>query len=194
MVLPEVFEQVLGACVLPGALMDHATAHNQALLWLFLETGVSVAEVCALRVRDVNRGNGHVTIQGAGSHARQVRLGENGLRHLPRYLEGYRLKAPGGTADEDLLFCSEKRQPLIPNAITQLFRRLRQRAGITQQISPTVLRDTFAVWYLQAGGRPSQLRKVLGLDAKTPVVRYQKRSEQGKAEWEQARASTGRSS
>jgi site-specific recombinase XerD len=178
-VSPDVFERLLGACVLPGALMDHATARNQALLWLFLETGVSVAEVCALRVRDVDREQGHVSIQGTGAHARQVRLGENGLRHLLLYLEAYRLKVPGGTAGEDVLFCSEAHQPLTPNAITQLFRRLRERAGITeQQISPTMLRDTFAVRYLHTGGSPSQLRKVLGLGARTPITRYQKRSEQ----------------
>lgn len=76
-----------------------------------------------------------------------------------------------------MLFCSEMHQPLTPNAITQLFRRLRQRAGITQPISPTMLRETFAVRYVQTGRSSSQLRKVLGFDAKTPVVRYQKGSE-----------------
>lgn len=49
-----------------------------------------------------------------------------------------------------------------------------------------MLRETFAVRYVQAGGSPSQLRKGLGLDAKTPVVRYQKGNEQGKVAWEQA--------
>jgi hypothetical protein len=41
-----------------------------------------------------------------------------------------------------------------------------------------MLRDTFAVRYLQAGGSPSQLRKVLGLGARTPITRYQKLSEE----------------
>jgi site-specific recombinase XerD len=183
-VSPEVFERLLGACVLPGALMDRATARNQALLWLFLETGVSVSEVCALHVRDVDREKGQLTIQGAGFHVRQVRLGENGLRHLLLYLEAYRFKTlAGGTAGENLLFCSDTHQPLTPNAITLLFRRLRERVVITeQQISPTILRDTFAVHYLQAGGSSSQLRKALGLAAKTPITRYQQLSKQGEAE------------
>jgi len=67
----------------------------------------------------------------------------------------------------------------VPNTITLLLARLHQRAGITaQHVNPTMLRDTFAARYLQAGGSPIQLRKVLGLDARTPITRYQKLSEQ----------------
>jgi site-specific recombinase XerD len=68
----------------------------------------------------------------------------------------------------------------VPGTITLLLARLHRRAGIIEHhISPTMLRDTFAVRYLQAGGSPSQLRKVLGLDARTPITRYQKLGEQG---------------
>lgn len=85
----------------------------------------------------------------------------------------------GGIIGSEPLFLSERHQPLVPNTITLLLVRLHRRAGITkQQISPTMLRDTFAVRSLQAGGSPSQLRMTLGLDAKTPITRYQKLSEQ----------------
>jgi site-specific recombinase XerD len=106
-------------------------------------------------------------------------LGEQGLRHLQFYLNAYRLKAVGGITGSEPLFLTERHQSLVPNTITLLLARLHQRAGITeQQISPTMLRDTFAVRYLQAGGSPSQLRKALGLDARTPITHYQKLSEQ----------------
>jgi site-specific recombinase XerD len=177
---PKVFEQFLDACGPSGELADHSTARNRALLWLFLETGVSVSEVCALRVRDVDRGQGHLIIQGKGAKARRVTLGEQGSPHLQFYLDAYRLKAVGGLVGSEPLFLSERHQQLVPNTITLLLVRLHRRAGITeQQISPTILRETCAVRYLQAGGSPSQLRKVLGLDARTPITRYQKLSEQG---------------
>jgi site-specific recombinase XerD len=171
-VQPEAFEHLLQACGSSDELMDHATARNRTLLWLFLETGLLVSEVCALRVKDVDREQGQLTIQGTGPKARRVILGEQGLCQIRFYLDTYRLKAVGGMAGEELLFLSDKHQPLTRNAITLLFRRLHQRAGIAEQhISPTMLRDTFAVRYLQAGGTPSQLRKVLGLDARTPITR-----------------------
>jgi site-specific recombinase XerD len=34
--------------------MDHLTARNRALLWLFWETGLLVTEVCGLRLADVD--------------------------------------------------------------------------------------------------------------------------------------------
>jgi site-specific recombinase XerD len=44
------------------------------------------------------------------------------------------------------------------------FDRIRKRAGISDKpVSPSVLRDTFAVRYLQAGGTLEALRDLLGL-------------------------------
>jgi site-specific recombinase XerD len=174
---PKMFEQLLDACGPSGELADQGASRNRTLLWLFLETGLSVSEACALRVRDVDRAQGQLLIQGIGPKARWVTLGEQASYHLLFYLDAYRLKAVGGITGSEPLFLSERHQPLVPNTITLLLARLHRRAGLTeQQISPTMLRDTFVVRYLQAGRSPSQLRKVLGLDAKTPVVRYQKGS------------------
>jgi site-specific recombinase XerD len=65
---------------------------------------------------------------------------------------------------ETLFFLSETYHPLTINALTLLFGRLRQRAGMTEeQVTPSLLRDTFAVRYLQAGGEPEALRAILGL-------------------------------
>lgn len=181
-------EQLLDACGPSGELADQGASRNRALLWLFLETGLSVSEVCALRVRDVDRAHGQLLIQGKGPKARRVLLGEQVSRHLWFYLDAYRLKAVGGITGDTPLFLSERHQQLVPNTITLLLARLHQRAGITaQQISPTMLRDTFAVCYLQAGGSPGQLREALGLDARTPITRYQRLREQGQ---ESVRASS----
>lgn len=47
---PALFEQVLRACRPPGSQgeEDHATARNRAMLWMMLEMGLLVSEVCAL--------------------------------------------------------------------------------------------------------------------------------------------------
>jgi site-specific recombinase XerD len=185
---PEHFERLLDACGPLGELADQGASRNRTLLWLFLETGISVSEACALRVRDVDQVQGQLILQGKAPKARRVTLGEQGSSHLQFYLDAYRLKAVGGITGSEPLFLSERHQPLVPNTITLLLARLHRRAGLTeQQISPTMLRDTFAVRYLQAGGSPNQLRKVLGLDPKTPITRYQKLSEQGQ---ERARTSS----
>ena len=64
---------------------------------------------------------------------------------------------------EDHLFLTETRRPLTPNAITQLFARLNTRAGLTEKlVSPSMLRETVAMRYVQAGGNPFALQDLLG--------------------------------
>jgi site-specific recombinase XerD len=80
----------------------------------------------------------------------------------------------GGRTGEDALFFSETRHPLTVNATSLIFTRLNTRAGITgKHISPSMLRDTFAVRFLQAGVDPGVLQKLLGLEDPVSVKRYQ---------------------
>ncbi len=62
-----------------------------------------------------------------------------------------------------LLNLSETCRPLTKSAIALLFGRLRKRARITSKhVSPSLLRETFAVRYLQAEGDPCVLQELLG--------------------------------
>ncbi|MFL5655753.1 MAG: hypothetical protein ACJ8CB_16435 [Ktedonobacteraceae bacterium] len=62
------------------------------------------------------------------------------------------------------MFLSERGHPLTTNAITLLLARLRKRVGITSKhIAVSLLRQTFAVRTLQAGGELEALQdRVLG--------------------------------
>lgn len=174
MITPEAFEHLLRMCGPSGELVDHATARNRALLWLFWETGLLVTEVCALRLWDVNREQGQVRIQGPDASVRWVPLGANGLHHLLWYLDQSRLIEANAETGEGALFLSERRRPLTPNAITLLFLRLSSRAEMRGKgVTPSVLRDTFAVRYLQQGGHPKTLQKLLGLANRAALKRYQ---------------------
>jgi integrase/recombinase XerD len=103
-------------------------------------------------------------------------LGQEGLHHLLMYLDHYRLQTIQGVkrrrVGEEPLFVSETGRPLTANGISLLFSRLRKRAGITRkQVGPSLLRDTFAVRYLQAGGDLFTLRELLGQEENPTVKR-----------------------
>jgi hypothetical protein len=73
----ETFERLLHACRAGGtkrATMDHATARNQALLWVLWDTGLLVSEVCALNLEEVDLAQGALHIQGVGSKGRSLPL------------------------------------------------------------------------------------------------------------------------
>ena len=68
----------------------------------------------------------------------------------------------GGRSDQPL-FLSETGHAMTENGIVSVFGRLRERAGVTrEEIGPTLVRDSFAVRYLQAGGDVFTLRDLLG--------------------------------
>jgi site-specific recombinase XerD len=177
---PEEFERLLLACRPPaeiGALVDRAAARNRAILWVFLDTGIRVSELCGLRLGDFDRRHGILTVWGKGSKERRIALGQNGLRNLLYYLDRHRPDeielAEWGSAGEDHLFLSETRLPLTKNGVGLLFSRLKTRAGILgKRVSPHILRHTFAVQYLQAGGDPFSLQDLLGHEDISTVKLY----------------------
>lgn len=190
---PEEWERLLLACRPPKETRvqaERATARNRAILWVLFDTGMHVTEVCGLRLCDVDREQGIVSVRGKGATVRRLTLGHEGLRHLLAYLDNYRLGAAacGARTDEDSLFLSEAGRPLTKSGITLLFDRLRKRAGITRKgVGPTLLRESFAMRYLQAGGDLSTLWELLGQKESASFHLYVPRSDEKMAHEKQKR-------
>jgi site-specific recombinase XerD len=176
----EEFEKLLLACVPPnetGPFAERAAVRNRAILWLLYDTGIRVSELINLRVSDVDRKHGVITVLGKGAKERRVALGQNCLRNLAYYLDKHRPDeeelAEWGSAGEDHLFLSETRQPLTKNGMEMLFKRLKKRAGIIgKRISPHILRHTFAMNYLIKSNDPFSLQELLGHEDLTTVLNY----------------------
>jgi site-specific recombinase XerD len=150
---------------------------NRAILWVLYDTGIRVSELCGLRLSDFDRKHGVLTVTGKGSKERRIALGSNCLRNLLYYLDKHRPDeeelADWGSAGEDHVFLSETRLPLTKNGVTLLFKRIRQRSGITdKRISPHIFRHFFAIRYLVLGNDPFSLQELLGHEDMTTVKNY----------------------
>ena len=62
-------------------------ARDQALLWVLFDTGITVSEVYALRVADLDQQTGSLRVRGKGGKERQMPLGATCLSHLRSYLK-----------------------------------------------------------------------------------------------------------
>ncbi|MBV9712577.1 MAG: tyrosine-type recombinase/integrase [Ktedonobacteraceae bacterium] len=177
---PEEFEQLLLACAPPnetGPLVERAVVRNRTILWLFYDTGIRISELCGLRLSDFDRKHGILTVKGKGSKERRVALGNNCLRNLLYYLDRQRPDeeelAEWGSSGEDHLFLAETRTPLTKNGVEMLFKRVRERAGITnKRVSPHIFRHTFAIRYLVLGNDPFSLQELLGHEDLSTVKNY----------------------
>jgi site-specific recombinase XerD len=176
----EEFEKLLLACAPPhetGPFAERAAVRNRAILWLLYDTGIRVSELINLRLDDLDRKKGVVTVMGKGSKERRIALGQNCLRNLSYYLDKHRPDeeelAEWGSSGEDHLFLSETRLPLTKNGMEMLFKRLKERAGITgKRISPHIFRHTFAMNYLIKSNDPFSLQELLGHEDLTTVLNY----------------------
>ena len=188
-VTPEAFVRLLRACQLAGSsggLNAGMTARNRAILWLLRDTGLQVSALCRLRLADVDRAGGTVTVRGKRGELCTFPLSADGQRAVCTYLDQARLTPKWESAvpeARDRLLLTERRQPLTKNSLTLLFRRLSQRAGFSRTpICPSMLRDTYAIRFLQAGGELAALQKQLGVADIVSVKRYQYFCEQRKEE------------
>jgi site-specific recombinase XerD len=188
-VKPEAFLHLLRACQLPGEQGGHnagMTLRNRAILWLLLDTGLQVFELCGLRLADVDRASGTVTVHGKRGHTRTVPLSTDGQRAVGAYLDQARLTPawePAVPEVRDRLLLTERRHPLTKNSLALLFKRLSLRAGFSRTpICPSMLRDTYAIRFLHAGGCLVTLREHLGVTCLSCVKRYQHFCEQRQEE------------
>ncbi len=179
-VSPGTFEGVMRAgfprkTKAPGA--KRTALRDQAILWVLFETGMTVSELCALRVADLDQHAGLLRVRGKGGKERQMPLGATCLSHLRAYLKQMEPTTKNGLARRhaggDPLFGSMGKQPLTRNGVAMVFARFRAGAGISDIImSPQILRHSFALRYLQAGGNPRGLQELLGYEGMAPVRQY----------------------
>ena len=116
----------------------HLAARDQALLWVLFDTGITVSELCALHLADLDQHTGVLRVRGKGGKERQMPLGATCLSHLRAYLKRMEPTTTRGLARRqaggDTLFASRGKQPLTRNGVTMVFARFRTRAGIGDDV------------------------------------------------------------
>ena len=177
----EEFERLLKACTPShevGPITDMNAARNRAILWLLWDTGIRLAELCDLRLANLDRDKGAIIVLGKGNKERRIALGRNALRALLLYIDRYRQNRDTllavGNPNEDHVFLSEGGFALTRRGIDMLFQRLRKRADLSKdkRISPHIFRHTFAVRYLMLGGDIYTLQELLGHEDIATIKNY----------------------
>jgi site-specific recombinase XerD len=153
-------------------------ARNQAMLWFLLETGLIVSDLCRLRLSERDIQTGVVTVRGAGRIRRIFPLSVTAKEAVRTSVEQVRMTltwTPGRSEDQEILLLTGNRTPLTTNTVTQVFARLNQRAGLAKKsICPSILRETYAIRFLLAGGRLAVLQEQLGVRDSASVKRYER--------------------
>ena len=128
---------------------------DRALLELFYSSGLRLSELCALRWRDLDLGDGLVTVLGKGRKQRTVPVGSHACRALADW------RNETGAAAEQPVFPG-RNGPITPRAVQLRLRRLAQRQGLFKRVHPHLLRHSFASHVLESSGDLRAVQELLG--------------------------------
>jgi site-specific recombinase XerD len=144
-------------------------ARNAALVALMARAGLRIGEVVGLDLEDValNERSGWVTVrQGKGLKERRVPLSLQARKTLAGYLE------VRPEAETPALFLTKSCRRLGKRPVQRLVKSAAQRAGLQQDVTPHVLRHSFATRFLRKGGDLATLRDILGHANLATTSRY----------------------
>jgi len=126
-----------------------------AILELFYSSGLRLAELASLDVRDVDVFTETVRVMGKGRKERIVPVGAPALEAIQKYRQA-------AAVNSGPLFINKSRRRLSARGVWLSLKRYLAHAGIPQTISPHKLRHSFATHMLDAGADLRSVQSLLG--------------------------------
>ena len=140
--------------------IDLKGIRDKAMLEFAYATGMRVTEIISLNVDDVNLEEGYVVCKN-GNKQRNIPLGTMSLKALKEYIEEAR-DILVKTASEKALFVNINGTRLTRQGFWKIIKFYKEQAHITKDITPHVLRHSFATHLLQNGADLKAIQTMLG--------------------------------
>ena len=140
--------------------VDLKGIRDKAMLEFTYATGMRVSEIIALNIEDVNLEEEFVFCH-YGYKKRTIPLGKMAVKTLSDYIKRARpilIK----TEDEKALFVNLSGERLTRQGFWKIVKYYKEQANITKDITPHVLRHSFATHLLQNGAELKAIQMMLG--------------------------------
>ena len=140
--------------------VDLKGIRDKAMLEFAYATGMRVTEIISLDIDDVNLEEGFVTCR-TGKKQRNIPLGKISLKALKDYIEKARDIL---VKDETIkaLFVNINGRRLTRQGFWKIIKYYKEQAHITKDITPHILRHSFATHLLQNGADLKAIQMMLG--------------------------------
>lgn len=140
--------------------VDLKGTRDKAMLEVAYATGMRVTEIISLDIDDVHLEEGFVTCENAGKQ-RNIPLGSLSIQALKEYIKDAR---PVMIKDENekSLFVNVNGKRLTRQGFWKIVKFYKEQAHITKEITPHVLRHSFATHLLQNGADLKAIQTMLG--------------------------------
>jgi integrase/recombinase XerD len=137
------------------------TLCDQAILELAYASGLRLAELRNLRLEQLHLEAGFINVIGKGNKERVVPVGRPAVAALNRYLEAGRPKlvTPRSPAN---VFLTKRGTPFASVTLWLHIKRRVRRAGVERNVTPHMLRHSFATHLLEHGADLRVIQELLG--------------------------------
>ncbi len=128
------------------------TVDEKLVIWTLLDTGLRVGELCSLTSNSIQWQQRQIRIKGKGGpHGKKSKQRIVPMsKRVRTLLEGY--------------FTLNDRWFIQKRQAQNIVKRVANRAKVSADVTPHVLRHTFATTWIQKGGSLAALKKILGHD------------------------------
>ena len=140
--------------------VDLKGTRDKAMLEFAYATGMRVTEIISLNVDDINLETGYATCKN-GKKERTVPIGEMSLKALKDYMLNARHTMIKDD-NEKALFVNVNGQRLTRQGFWKIIKYYKEQAHIDKDITPHVLRHSFATHLLQNGADLKSIQTMLG--------------------------------
>ena len=133
---------------------------DRLILEMLYATGVRVGELVNIKVSDIDLGRKNIIILGKGNKERFVTYGEYCEDSLKDYLKNGRIEL--NKENNDYLFLNNNGGQLTERGVRFILDKIIKQTGINKNISPHMIRHSFATHLLNAGCDLLTVQKLLG--------------------------------
>lgn len=133
---------------------------DKAMLELLYATGIRVSELISLKLRDLNLALEYIRC-GSAQKNRIIPIGVQAKYSLQKYIDKARanmILRP----DEEALFVNCNGRPMTRQGFWKIIKSYAKKAGIDQDITPHMLRHSFAAHLIENGADLRSVQEMLG--------------------------------
>lgn len=133
-----------------------------AMLELLYGSGMRISECIELNIEDIHLTMGFVRVFGKGGKERIIPLGRGALNACTKYINGARQKLQGEYPKTEAFFINQRGKRLTRQGAWKLLKQHAEKAQIKQELTPHVLRHSFATHLIENGADLRAVQELLG--------------------------------
>ncbi len=143
---------------------------DKAILELFYATGIKVSELIDLDIDDLNLNMDYINCVNK-KNTRTIPISNTSKKYTQKYLDYSRIKIVKDE-DEKALFVNSKGQRFTRQGLWKIIKKYTQNINLDKNVTPTMLRHSFAIHLLKKGANLSVVGKILGNNNLTSLQIY----------------------